>query len=233
MSVSANPIVLVVEDELAIQELLSYTLRQGGFEPVATATAEDALRVIQSRLPAVALLDVMLPGMSGVELAQRLRKDTRTRELPIIMVTARGDEADRVRGLDIGADDYITKPFSPKELVARIRAVLRRRSPHQAGNAVEIGALRLDPVAHSVSLSGKTLVLGPTEFQMLQFLMNNPNRVFSRDQLLNALRGDHAILEDRTIDVYVRRLRAALGADNEAMIETVRGVGYKFSNPAA
>jgi two-component system phosphate regulon response regulator PhoB len=150
--------------------------------------------------------------------------------LPIIMVTARGDEADRVRGLDIGADDYITKPFSPKELVARIRAVLRRRAPHQAGEVVEIRGLRLDPVAHSVSLLGKTLALGPTEFQMLQFLMNSPNRVFSRDQLLNALRGDHAVLEDRTIDVYVRRLRAALGTEHEAIIETVRGVGYKITS---
>lgn len=228
---TTSPCVLVVEDELAIQELLCYTLRQAGFEPVPADSAEAALAHIHARLPAVALLDVMLPGMSGIELAQRLRRDTRTKELPIIMVTARGEESERVRGLELGADDYVTKPFSPKELVARIRAVLRRRAPHQAGDAVEIGALRLDPVAHSVSLNGQALALGPTEFQLLQFLMNSPNRVFSRDQLLNALRGDHAILEDRTIDVYVRRLRAALGPQHESIIETVRGVGYKISTP--
>lgn len=229
---TTKPAILVVEDETAIQELLCYTLRQAGFEPVPADSAEAALRQIHAQLPAVALLDVMLPSMSGTELAQRLRKDSRTKDLPIIMVTARGDEADRVRGLDIGADDYITKPFSPKELIARIRAVLRRRAPHQAGDVVEIRGLRLDPVAHSVSLHGKSLALGPTEFQMLQFLMNSPNRVFSRDQLLNALRGDHAVLEDRTVDVYVRRLRAALGTEHEAMIETVRGVGYKITNSA-
>ncbi len=232
MSTTTKPAILVVEDETAIQELLCYTLRQAGFEPIPADTAEAALQQIHAQLPAAALLDVMLPGMSGIELAQRLRKDSRTKALPIIMVTARGDEADRVRGLDIGADDYVTKPFSPKELIARIRAVLRRRAPHQAGDVVEIRGLRLDPVAHSVSLHGKILALGPTEFQMLQFLMNSPNRVFSRDQLLNALRGDHAVLEDRTIDVYVRRLRAALGTEHEAMIETVRGVGYKITNLA-
>jgi two-component system phosphate regulon response regulator PhoB len=232
LSTTTKPAILVVEDETAIQELLCYTLRQAGFEPIPADTAEAALQQIHAQLPAAALLDVMLPGMSGIELAQRLRKDSRTKALPIIMVTARGDEADRVRGLDIGADDYVTKPFSPKELIARIRAVLRRRAPHQAGDVVEIRGLRLDPVAHSVSLHGKILALGPTEFQMLQFLMNSPNRVFSRDQLLNALRGDHAVLEDRTIDVYVRRLRAALGTEHEAMIETVRGVGYKITNLA-
>ena len=232
MSTTTKPAILVVEDETAIQELLCYTLRQAGFEPIPADNAEAALQQIHAQLPAAALLDVMLPGMSGIELAQRLRKDSRTKALPIIMVTARGDEADRVRGLDIGADDYVTKPFSPKELIARIRAVLRRRAPHQAGDVVEIRGLRLDPVAHSVSLHGKILALGPTEFQMLQFLMNSPNRVFSRDQLLNALRGDHAVLEDRTIDVYVRRLRAALGTEHEAMIETVRGVGYKITNLA-
>jgi two-component system phosphate regulon response regulator PhoB len=232
LSTTTKPAILVVEDETAIQELLCYTLRQAGFEPIPADNAEAALQQIHAQLPAAALLDVMLPGMSGIELAQRLRKDSRTKALPIIMVTARGDEADRVRGLDIGADDYVTKPFSPKELIARIRAVLRRRAPHQAGDVVEIRGLRLDPVAHSVSLHGKILALGPTEFQMLQFLMNSPNRVFSRDQLLNALRGDHAVLEDRTIDVYVRRLRAALGTEHEAMIETVRGVGYKITNLA-
>jgi two-component system phosphate regulon response regulator PhoB len=221
--------ILVVEDETAIQELLCFSLRQAGYAPVAFTTAEQALQDITEQLPALALLDVMLPGMSGIDLARRLRKDVRTKELPIIMVTARGEENDRVGGLEIGADDYVTKPFSPKELVARIRAVLRRRSPHRAGDLVSVGSLVLDPLAHTVADGGKPVALGPTEFQLLQFLMNNPNRVYSRDQLLNVLRGDHAILEDRTIDVYIRRLRAALGATGETMIQTVRGAGYKLS----
>jgi two-component system phosphate regulon response regulator PhoB len=223
--------VLVVEDESAIQELLRYSLMQAGFEAIVVGSAEDAAREIDRQLPAVALLDLMLPGMSGVALAKRLRAEVRTRDLPIIMVTARAAENDRVQGLEIGADDYVTKPFSPKELIARIRAVLRRRAPHQAGDAVEIGPLRLDPVEHAVSCGGETVALGPTEFELLQFLMNHPNRVYTRDQLLNALRGDHRFLEERTIDVYIRRLRAGLGPTGESMIETVRGVGYKLSAP--
>jgi two-component system phosphate regulon response regulator PhoB len=222
------PRILVVEDEPAIQELLVYTLRQGGYEPVATATAERAIKVITEQLPALALLDVMLPGMSGIDLARRLRADARTRDLPIIMVTARGEEGDRVQGLELGADDYVTKPFSPKELLARIRAVLRRRAPHQAGEAVAAGRVRLDPVAHAVTVDGALVALGPTEFQLLQFLMSNPNRAYSRDQLLNALRGDHAFLEDRTVDVYIRRLRASIGDDEQVLIQTVRGIGYKL-----
>ncbi len=229
---SSQPRVLVVEDEPAIQELLCYSLKQGGYAPVAFATAELALRDITEQLPDIALLDVMLPGMSGIELARRLRREARTKELPIIMVTARGEEHDRVGGLELGADDYITKPFSPKELVARVKAVLRRRSPHRAGDLVTVGTLVLDPLAYGVTLGGKRVALGPTEFQLLQFFMNNPNRVYSRDQLLNVLRGDHVVLEDRTIDVYIRRLRASLGEvspGGEELIQTVRGIGYKLS----
>lgn len=225
------PHILVVEDEAAIQELLRFSLVQAGFDVEVVGDAEAALQAIKSRLPAVALLDLMLPGISGTELARRLRADARTRELPLIMVTARAEEQDRVRGLDIGADDYVTKPFSPKELIARIRAVLRRRAPHLAGDAVTCGPLHLDPVSHTVTSNGAPVTLGPTEFELLQFLMTHPNRVYTRDQLLNALRGDHRFLEERTIDVYVRRLRAALGPQAESLIETVRGIGYKFSAP--
>ncbi|MFN4148847.1 MAG: response regulator [Rhodocyclaceae bacterium] len=223
--------ILVVEDEVAIQELLRYSLEQAAFEVVVTASAEAALREIQGRLPSLVLLDLMLPGMSGSTLARHLRSSARTRELPIIMVTARADETDRVQGLDLGADDYVTKPFSPKELIARIRAVLRRRAPHLAGDPVEIGPLRLDPGARTVTCDGQAITLGPTEFELLQYLMTHPNRALTRDQLLNALRGDHRFLEDRTVDVYIRRLRAGLGPLGETLIETVRGVGYKLCPP--
>ncbi len=230
---SGHPRVLVVEDEAAIQELLRYSLEQAAFEVTVVDTAERAIAAIRDELPALALLDLMLPGMSGIALAKRLRGEARTRELPIIMVTARAEETDRVQGLDIGADDYVTKPFSPKELIARIRAVLRRRSPHLAGDPVEVGAVRLDPGARTVTCDGRPVSLGPTEFELLQYLMNHPNRALSRDQLLNALRGDHRFLEDRTIDVYIRRLRAGLGSAGESMIETVRGIGYKLTSPRA
>jgi two-component system phosphate regulon response regulator PhoB len=227
---SGSPRILVVEDEVAIQELLRYSLEQAAFEVVSVDNAEKALAEIHQQLPAMVLLDLMLPGMSGVALAKRLRSEARTRELPIIMVTARAEENDRVQGLDVGADDYVSKPFSPKELIARIRAVLRRRAPHLAGDPVEIGPLRLDPSSRTVTCAGKAVTLGPTEFELLQYLMNHPNRALTRDQLLNALRGDHRFLEDRTIDVYVRRLRAGLGPAGDRLIETVRGIGYKLSS---
>lgn len=229
---SGRPRILVVEDEAAIQELLRYSLEQAAFEVAIVASAEAALGEIRNQLPALVLLDLMLPGMSGVALAKRLRSEARTRELPIIMVTARGEEADRVQGLEIGADDYVSKPFSPKELIARIRAVLRRRAPHLAGDPVEIGPLRLDPGARTVTCQGRAVSLGPTEFELLQYLMTHPNRALTRDQLLNALRGDHRFLEDRTVDVYIRRLRAGLGPAGDTLIETVRGVGYKLVSPS-
>jgi len=225
---SSRPRVLVVEDEIAIQELLRYSLEQAPFEVVVVSSAEQALSEIRSELPSLVLLDLMLPGMSGINLVRHLRSQERTRELPIIMVTARADEADRIGGLNIGADDYVTKPFSPRELIARMRAVLRRRAPHLAGEVVEVGPLRLDPQARTVSCNQQAINLAPTEFDLLHYLMSHPNRALTRDQLLNALRGDHVFLEDRTIDVYIRRLRAGLGTAGEAMIATVRGVGYKF-----
>ena len=228
---SVLPRVLVVEDEVAIQELLRYALVQAGFDAVVVGSAELALDDIREQLPAVILLDLMLPGMSGVTLAKKLRGDARTRDLPIIMVTAKTEEDDRVHGLDIGADDYVTKPFSPPELIARIRAVVRRRAPHLAGDEVSVGPLRLDPASHTVSLGDETLSLGPTEFDLLRYLMTHPDRVYTRDQLLNVLRGDHRFLEERTVDVYIRRLRSGLGDEAGAMIQTVRGVGYKLLVP--
>lgn len=188
--------------------------------------------MIRSVLPDVLLVDLMLPGMSGTTFARQVRQDARTKDLPLIMVTARADESDRVQGLEIGADDYVTKPFSPRELVARIRAVLRRRAPQHAGDAVEVGGLRLDPAAHNVSYQGRAIELGPTEFKLLNFLLSHPDRVFSRQQLLNAVWGDHRFIEERTVDVYVRRLRAGLGAEAEDLIETIRGVGYKLISSA-
>lgn len=222
--------ILVIEDEVPIQELLCYSLERAGFEAIAVTTAEQGLAEIRSELPSVVLLDLMLPGMSGIALAKQLRSDPRTRELPLIMVTARAEEADRVGGLDIGADDYVTKPFSPRELVSRIRAVLRRRAPHLAGDPVEIGHVHLDPSAHTVTVDGQPVDMGPTEFELLRYLMHHPNRVMTREQLLNVLRGDHKMLVDRTVDVYVRRLRVALGPAGETMIETVRGIGYKLTS---
>lgn len=227
---SRLPRIVVVEDEPAIQELLRYSLEQANYEVVVVASAELALAEIRSELPALVLLDVMLPGMSGVSLAKQLRGDRRTRELPLIMVTAKAAETDRIQGLELGADDYVTKPFSPKELIARIRAVLRRRAPHLAGDPVEIGGVRLDPASRTVTVEGVTATVGPTEFDLLQYLMNHPDRALTRDRLLNALRGDHRFLEDRTVDVYVRRLRAALGTRGEKLVRTVRGTGYMLTS---
>lgn len=227
---SRLPRILVVEDEPAIQELLRFTLEQAGLQAVVVGTAEDALEEIRNELPAAVLLDLMLPGMSGITLARRLRSEPRSSDLPIIMVTAKAEEIDRVHGLDLGADDYVTKPFSPKELLARIRAVLRRRSPHLAGDPVEIGPLRLDPVSHTVTCAGEKVDLGPTEFELLKYFMHHPDRALTRDQLLNILRGDHRFLEDRTVDVYIRRLRAGLGPAGEMMITTIRGIGYKLTS---
>jgi two-component system phosphate regulon response regulator PhoB len=219
--------VLVVEDEPAILELVCVNLAHAGYETLRAASAEDAIRILGEVLPEVVLLDWMLPGQSGLALARRLRGDARTRELPIIFLTARADEPDKVAGLEAGADDYITKPFSTKELVARIRAVLRRRKPQHGEEPVEVGGLRLDPVAHRVTGRGEPLALGPTEFRLLHYLLTHPNRVYSRVQLLDEVWGDHVFIEERTVDVHIRRLRQALTpSGHDALIETVRGSGY-------
>lgn len=222
--------ILLVEDEPAIQELIAVNLTRAGHHVIRVSDAETAQRVIREALPDLVLLDWMLPGISGVELARRLRTDERTRAIPIIMLTARGEEQDKVTGLETGADDYITKPFSPRELVARIKAVLRRRAPQATEDPVEAGGLKLDPVTHRVSADGQALALGPTEFRLLHFLMTHPERVHSRTQLLDQVWGDHVFVEERTVDVHIRRLRSALeSSQHDCLIQTVRGSGYRFS----
>jgi len=220
--------VLVVEDDPAIQALLRFTLEKSGFAPTLAASAEEGAAVLRGALPDVVLIDWMLPKMSGIAFARQLRRDARCADLPIILITARGEEGDRVAGLEAGADDYLVKPFSPRELVARINAVLRRRAPHAAEAALTVGALRLDPASHEVALNGRRLEMAPTEFRLLRFLMAHPGRVFSRAQLLDKVWGDHVYIEERTVDVHVRRLRQALGEAGEALIETVRGAGYRL-----
>jgi two-component system phosphate regulon response regulator PhoB len=224
------PTVLVVEDESAIGELIAINLRHAGFDVTLAENAEQATVAVDAVLPDLVLLDWMLPGQTGVALARRWRADARTRELPIIMLTARADETDKVAGLDAGADDYLTKPFSTQELLARIRAVLRRRVPEALDTAVEVGGLKLDPSTRRVSRNGVDLKLGPTEFRLLHFFMTHPERVHSRAQLLDRVWGDHVFIEERTVDVHVKRLREALlPARCASMIETVRGAGYRLS----
>jgi two-component system phosphate regulon response regulator PhoB len=222
--------ILVVEDEPAIQELITLNLEQSGYSPLRANDAEQAIELVRDELPDLVLLDWMLPGMSGIEFARRLRADRRTQDVPIIMLTARAEEHDKLSGLEIGADDYITKPFSPRELNARIRALLRRRAPQTTDDIVEASGLKLDPVSHRVSGNGKPLTLGPTEFRLLHFMMTHPERVYSRAQLLDHVWGDHVFVEERTVDVHVRRLRKALEqTDHDRLIDTVRGAGYRFS----
>jgi len=222
--------VLVVEDEPAIQELIAYNLKQAGHQPLRADNAEQALVLVASALPDLVLLDWMLPGLSGVELAKRLRADKRTRAIPIIMLTARSEEQDKLQGLEVGADDYITKPFSPRELNARIKAVLRRRAPEMTDDLVKLGGLSLDPASHRVTGKGQPIDLGPTEFRLLHFLMTHPERVHSRTQLLDQIWGDHVFVEERTVDVHIRRLRKALEPTHlDGLVQTVRGTGYRFS----
>jgi two-component system phosphate regulon response regulator PhoB len=222
--------ILLVEDEPAIQELLAFNVTQCGYRAIQALDANSAMDKINSALPDMILLDWMLPGVSGVELARRLRSDARTRDIPIIMLTARTDERDKVMGLESGADDYITKPFSPRELMARIRAVLRRRMPQMSDETVVAGGLELSPTTHRVKASGTVLDLGPTEFRLLHFFITHAERVYSRSQLLDQVWGDHVFVEERTVDVHIRRLRQALEPSGcDKLIQTVRGSGYRFS----
>jgi two-component system, OmpR family, phosphate regulon response regulator PhoB len=226
-----QPRVLIVEDEPSIAELIAVNLRHNGFQPVWAEDGASAQRELDAVLPDCILLDWMLPGQSGLVLARKWRGDARTKAIPILMLTARGDEPDKVAGLDAGADDYITKPFSTQELLARIRAVLRRRAPEQVSETVAIGALVLDAATHRVTWQDKPLKVGPTEFKLLNYLMKHPERVHSRSQLLDKIWGDHVFIEERTVDVHVKRLREALGAAG-AMVETVRGAGYRLTAQA-
>jgi len=227
--------ILIVEDEPAILELVAVNLEHAGYDTLRAKNAEDAAQLLVEVLPDLVLLDWMLPGQSGLSLARRLRADARTRELPIIFLTARAEELDKVAGLEVGADDYITKPFSTKELVARIRALLRRRKPHHGQSPVEIAGLRIDPAAHRVTGNGQPLTLGPTEFRLLHYFMTHTNRVYTRTQLMDEIWGDQVIIEERTVDVHIRRLRQALSpSGHDALIETVRGRGYAMrTEPAA
>jgi two-component system phosphate regulon response regulator PhoB len=230
--------ILVVEDESAIAELISINLRHAGFEVTIAASAEQAQAAVDGVLPDLVILDWMLPGQSGLSVAKRWRSEARTREMPVIMLTARADEADKVSGLDAGADDYLTKPFSTNELMARIRSVLRRKAPEALDSAVEVGALKIDPATRRVtgSVDGEVreVKLGATEFRLLHFFMTHPERVHSRSQLLDRVWGDHVFIEERTVDVHVKRLREALSPVRCAqMIETVRGAGYRLAAQAA
>jgi two-component system phosphate regulon response regulator PhoB len=221
--------ILVVEDEPAIQELIAVNLEHAGHQVLRAANVPEAEALVREVLPDLVLLDWMLPGPPGVNFARQLRADQRTKDIPIIMLTARAQEQDTVAGLESGADDYVTKPFSPRELLARIKAVMRRRAPQLTDDAVEIAGLKLDPIAHRVSASGTPLALGPTEFRMLHFFMTHPERVYSRAQLLDEVWGDHVFVEERTVDVHIRRLRQALEpSEQDSLVETVRGTGYRF-----
>jgi two-component system phosphate regulon response regulator PhoB len=226
--------VLVVEDESAIAELISINLRHAGFEVTIAGTADQAQYEVDRVLPDLVVLDWMLPGQSGLALARLWRGQVRTKELPIIMLTARAEETDKVSGLDAGADDYLTKPFSTNELLARIRAVLRRKAPEALDSVVEVGGLSLDPSTRRVSREGVEIKLGPTEFRLLHFFMTHPERVHSRSQLLDRVWGDHVFIEERTVDVHVKRLREALDKVQCArLIETVRGAGYRMAQQAS
>ena len=222
------PRILVVEDEPSIAELVAVNLRHNGFQPIWAADGDAAQRELDGVLPDVILLDWMLPGQSGLQLAKKWRSSARTKAIPILMITARGDEPDKIAGLDAGADDYITKPFSTQELLARIRAVLRRRSPETVNDSVTVGSLVLDAATHRISYEDEELRLGPTEFKLLHYLMNHVERVHSRGTLLDKVWGDHVFIEERTVDVHVKRLREALGPAG-SLVETVRGAGYRLT----
>jgi two-component system phosphate regulon response regulator PhoB len=226
--------ILVVEDETPIREMITFVLEQNGFNFVEAVDIKQAKEKIVEPYPDLILLDWMLPGGSGVKLAKELKQSEYSRNIPIIMLTARADEDDKVKGLDAGVDDYVTKPFSPKELIARIRAVIRRVSPTILAEKVEFHGLKLDPVSHHVTIKGEVLDLGPTEFRLLHFFMTHTERVYSREQLLDNVWGTNVYVEDRTVDVHIRRLRKAIsGAGHEDFIQTVRGAGYRFSGKIA
>jgi two-component system phosphate regulon response regulator PhoB len=220
---------LLVEDEAPIRDMIAVALIMADYRVLEADNVQDAHAMVVDHCPDLVLLDWMLPGASGIELARRLKRDTATAELPIIMLTAKSEEDNKIQGLEAGADDYITKPFSPRELVARLKAVLRRTTPQGVDDAIELDGLRLDPASHRVSVYGQALELGPTEYRLLQFFMTHQERVYTRSQLLDQVWGGNVYVEERTVDVHIRRLRKALGQPHQALIQTVRGTGYRFS----
>lgn len=222
--------ILLVEDDVAIREMLRRPLQKAGYELREAGDVQAARETLLNDPPDLVLLDWMLPDMSGLEWARTLKSSPVTKDIPVIMLTARGEEEDRVRGLDVGADDYIVKPFSPRELVARIKAVLRRTTPTSAEEPVEVAGLRLDPLSHRVTGNDQAISLGPTEYNLLHFFMTHPDRVFSREQLLDKVWGTNVYVEERTVDVHIRRLRKALtDTGHDHLVQTVRGSGYRFS----
>lgn len=221
--------ILIVEDEPALAELLRWNFEAEGYEVRQTADGEEALLLIREQLPDAILLDWMIENISGIEVCRQIRQDKNAADVPIIMLTARGDEDDRIRGLKTGADDYVTKPFSPRELMARVEALLRRSRPSAVGGVLRIGDLELDPVTHIVRRDGEILHLGPTEFRLLRHFMERPRRVHSRDQLINAVWGMHSEIDERTVDVHVKRLRSSINRPGDKdLIRTVRAAGYAF-----
>ena len=222
--------ILVVEDEAPIREMVCFVLEQNGYQPIEADDYDAAIARLVEPFPDLVLLDWVIPGGSGIQVIKHMKRDSQLREIPVMMLTARGEEEDRVKGLETGADDYLTKPFSPKELVARVKAILRRISPMAADDLIAMNGLTLDPASHRVTSNENPLEMGPTEFKLLHFFMTHPERVYSREQLLNYVWGENVYVEDRTVDVHIRRLRKALEADgHDKMIQTVRGTGYRFS----
>ncbi|MEQ9545432.1 MAG: phosphate regulon transcriptional regulator PhoB [Marinobacter sp.] len=225
--------VLIVDDEAPIREMIAVALEMADYDYLEASDALEAHALIVDKQPDLVLLDWMLPGTSGVELARRLKKEEATADIPIIMLTAKVEEDNKIQGLEVGADDYITKPFSPRELVARLKAVLRRATPPGVDSPIEVEGLTLDPVGHRVSTEEGALNMGPTEYRLLQFFMTHQERVYTRSQLLDQVWGGNVYVEERTVDVHIRRLRKALGDQHDYLIQTVRGAGYRFSTKAA
>ena len=225
----ADKTILIVDDEAPIREMIAVALEMAGYRCLEAENTQQAHAAIIDAKPDLILLDWMLPGTSGIELARRLKRDELTSSIPIIMLTAKGEEDNKVQGLEVGADDYITKPFSPRELVARLKAVLRRAGAMDDETPIEIGGLCLDPVSHRVTIDDTPVQVGPTEYRLLEFFLTHQERVYSRNQLLDHVWGGNVYVEERTVDVHIRRLRKALGSDYEGLVQTVRGTGYRFS----
>ncbi|MCL5043431.1 MAG: phosphate regulon transcriptional regulator PhoB [Gammaproteobacteria bacterium] len=225
----AGKTILIVDDETPIREMIAVALEMAGYECLEADNAQAAHALIVDRKPDLLLLDWMLPGTTGIELARRLKRDEMTSDIPIIMLTAKGEEDNKIQGLEVGADDYITKPFSPRELVARLKAVLRRAGPADSETPIEVDGLLLDPISHRVTIDESPADIGPTEYRLLQFFMTHQERAYTRSQLLDQVWGGNVYVEERTVDVHIRRLRKALGDKYEHLVQTVRGTGYRFS----